>query len=301
MLKRRLKYSLPLIVWMLSLLWQNVVQAAVAVLDFELNDLTLVTTTPAEQQRTAAIRSMLETALQQQGESLVSIASTTQQQANHGFGYLYDHPEQVATLGQAAKADYVLVGRLHKPSFLFAYLLVKVVEVKTGTLLAEFKQESKGESLSTTQKSIEVLAKDIHERLATNAPIPTTTNNFSAPVYRQVTNKPFDDVLADVLNAISQHNFRLTEQAKVGEAIASREKIAFPKVVILHFCNLTYAQTLIQTNPEAILHMPCRLVIREQHGKVIIETLLLEDKDNLQSMAAQINPILQAIVNSGAT
>ncbi|MDD1638045.1 MAG: DUF3280 domain-containing protein, partial [Methylococcaceae bacterium] len=102
----------------------------IAVLDFELKDMTLAPGIPAEITRTASIKPMLENELKKSGYEIVSITQDAQQQATAGIGYLFDHPDAAAQLGHKYGADYVLVGRLHKPSFLFFYLMVHLVDVK---------------------------------------------------------------------------------------------------------------------------------------------------------------------------
>ena len=96
----------------------------IAVLDFELKDMTLAPRIPAEITRTASIKPMLENELKKSGYEIVSIPDGTQQQATAGIGYLFDHPDVAAQLGHKQGADYVLVGRLHKPSFLFFALFL---------------------------------------------------------------------------------------------------------------------------------------------------------------------------------
>ena len=129
----------------------------------------------------------------------------------------------------------------------------------------------------------------------------TATHIFTAPIYQQISKKPFDDVIDDLLFAISENNFRLTEHAKIGQAIAEREQIDFPRVTVLHFCNLTYAQAFIAAAPEAVLHMPCRISIRQVGDTVIIETLLIDETlAPGTEIIHKINHILQNIVDSGA-
>ena len=89
----------------------------IAVLDFELKDVTLAPGIPAEITRTASIKPMLENELKKSGYEIVSISQDAQQQATAGIGYLFDHPDAAAQLGDKYGANYVLVGRLHKPSF----------------------------------------------------------------------------------------------------------------------------------------------------------------------------------------
>lgn len=285
------------------LLPMGMAHAAMAVLEFELNDLTLLPATPTELERTHSARPALTSALQAAGHTIIPVDPTVQERANEGFGYLFTHPEKVAALGKTLGADQVIVGRVHKPSFLFAYLLVQVVDVQTGKVTAEFNVEAKGESLQTTKRALDKLA----ALISGTVPAPVTSSapaaaTFTAPIYQQTSTKPFDDVIADLLFAISQNNFRLTEHARIGSAIAEREQIPFPAVTVLHFCNLTYAKALIESKAASLLHMPCRIAIRQVDGKVIIETLLLpEQADTNPTLAADINKILKNIVNTGAS
>ena len=149
----------------LCLLWIPPLWAetAIAVLDFELNDLTPLPATPEEITRTASIRPLVEQALQAQGHyRVIAIPTEALTQANVGFGYVYDHPEAAAALGRAHGADWVLVGRLHKPSFLFAYLLGRVVNTGTGQVTANLVVEAKGPSEQVTRRAAARLAEQTH-------------------------------------------------------------------------------------------------------------------------------------------
>ena len=142
-------------------------ESTLAILDFELNDLTLLPQTPEELARTASIRPQLEEALGKRDEiRLVSIDTEAATRANAGFGYLFDHHEAAARLGREQGADWVLVGRLHKPSFLFAYLLAHLVDVQKGTLAANYVVEVKGPAEQVTAKGVERLAEKIEQTLS---------------------------------------------------------------------------------------------------------------------------------------
>lgn len=104
-------------------------ETKIAILDFELNDVTLAPKIPAEIQRTASIKTMLENELKKAGYKIIPVSLAEQHKANAGFGYLFEHNDSAAALAKKAGADYVLVGRLHKPSFLFAYLMGHLIKV----------------------------------------------------------------------------------------------------------------------------------------------------------------------------
>jgi hypothetical protein len=141
-------------------------ETRIAVLDFELLDLTLAPRIPAEIARTASIKPMLENELRKSGYEIVSINSDDQQQATAGLGYLFDHPDVAAQLAGKQGADYVLVGRLHKPSFLFFYLLAHLVDVKKQALAGEYNYEVKGGEKKLIAKGVESLTEKITQSLS---------------------------------------------------------------------------------------------------------------------------------------
>ena len=137
----------------------------IAVLEFELKDLTLAPRIPAEIKRTASIKPLLENELKKSGYEVVSITQDAQQQATAGVGYLFDHPDVAAQLGNKFGADYVIVGRLHKPSFLFFYLMAHLVDVKKEALAGEYLYEVKGGEKKLVAQGVEGIAEKITKTL----------------------------------------------------------------------------------------------------------------------------------------
>ncbi len=138
----------------------------IAVLDFELNDLTLLPHTPEELQRTASVAQLLRKALARKGGyELVAIDPATQTKADVGFGYLFEHPDAAAELGRRLEVDWIAVGRVHKPSFLFAYLKVRLVNVEAKQLAGDYAVEVKGYLKSLTERGAANLADQIHQAI----------------------------------------------------------------------------------------------------------------------------------------
>lgn len=135
--------------------------ASVAVLEFELKDLTLDPNNPAELARTASLKTMLEQTLAARHFRIVAIDSRAQQDADKGAGYLFDHADAAAALGRAAGADWVIVGRVHKASFLFVYLKAHVVNVRAQSEAADLVVEIKGPQKQLTQRGVDSLADQI--------------------------------------------------------------------------------------------------------------------------------------------
>jgi hypothetical protein len=144
----------------------------IAVLDFELKDLTPAPNVPAEIARTASIKPLLEQELARAGYQIVQIDRADIANFAAGPGYLFDHHDLAAELAQTARADYIVIGRLHKPSYLFIYLMAHLVDVKRGKLIGDYISEVKGGEKKLTLKGVESLAEKITRTLARNASSP---------------------------------------------------------------------------------------------------------------------------------
>lgn len=163
-----IKYRQLLVVGLFILLLAPVAGYAeklIAVLDFELKDLTLAPRIPSEVERTAGIKALLEGELSKAGYKLVRVDAQAQLAATAGFGYLFDHDDAAAELAKQAGADYVLVGRLHKPSFLFAYIMGHLIRVADARLIGNYISETKGGDKKLTLKGVESLAAKINNTL----------------------------------------------------------------------------------------------------------------------------------------
>lgn len=134
----------------------------IAVLAFELNDITSLPNTPKEIIRTASIKPLFEQALSLEGDyEFMQISPTAQSAANPGLGYLFKFHDIAAKLGQQFSAEWIIVGQHSKPSFLFSYLMVHVVHVKTGKLIARYDLELKGNHEKVTWRGVKKLAEEI--------------------------------------------------------------------------------------------------------------------------------------------
>ncbi len=140
-------------------------ETKIAILDFELKDLTLAPRIPAEIKRTASIKPLLEAELRKADYVIISIDAESQKQAQGGVGYLFDHHDVAAKLARQFGADYVLVGRLHKPSFLFAYLMGHLIRVSDAKLIGNYISEAKGPNAKLTVKTVESLTVKIDNAL----------------------------------------------------------------------------------------------------------------------------------------
>ena len=138
----------------------------VAVLEFELKDLTLAPRIQQEKERAASIKPMLQEVLKGKGGyELINIDSAAQRYANQAVGYSFDHHDVVAKLGEQFGAEFVVIGRVHKASHLFVYFLVHLVDVKTQRLVGNYAVEIKGPQKKLTIKGVESVVEKIHKTL----------------------------------------------------------------------------------------------------------------------------------------
>lgn len=140
-------------------------ETKIAILDFELKDLTLAPRIPSEIKRTASIKPLLEAELRKADYLIINIDQKSQKLAEAGVGYLFDHHDEAAKLAEQFGADYILVGRLHKPSFLFAYLMGHLIRVSDAKLIGNYISEAKGPNIKLTIKTVESLTVKIDRTL----------------------------------------------------------------------------------------------------------------------------------------
>lgn len=118
--------------------------------------------------------------------------------------------------------------------------------------------------------------------------------------YQVETQKPYDDVLAELEIALAEHNFRITGHSRIGKVIRDRGTKNFADFDTIQFCNLTRAETILQMSPQAVSYMPCNVVIYDFEGKTIVKTHLLPtDTENseLNKFSEEMNIILIKIVD----
>lgn len=138
----------------------------IAILDFELNDITSLSNTPKELARTASIKSLIEQAIIQKGNhEIIQISANAQKEANPGLGYLFRFHDVAAKLGNQFNADWIIVGQHSKPSFLYSYLMAYLVNVKTQKAVARYDIELKGNHQKVTERGVRRLVLEINNTL----------------------------------------------------------------------------------------------------------------------------------------
>ncbi len=138
----------------------------IAILDFELNDITSLPNIQKELERTASIKPLLEQTMKQNNEyDFIQIPLDEQKKANPGFGYLFRFHDIAANLGKQHNARWIIVGQHSKPSFLFSYFMVYIINVEMGKAIARFDIELKGNHQKVTQRAVRRLAYKINNTI----------------------------------------------------------------------------------------------------------------------------------------
>ena len=143
----------------------------IAVLNFELLDLTLKLSDPKkaaenDAQEQKKVEALLRDGITNiAGYTLIAISIEARNEADKGVGYLFDCTSCSAELGRNHDADYVLIGRLHKPSYLFSYIIVRVIDTQNNELIADFRSEVKGKPSESIPGAIDNLLIKINETI----------------------------------------------------------------------------------------------------------------------------------------
>lgn len=164
-----IKFSLCIAILSISITFNISVAKVtkIAVLNFELNDITSLPNTVDEIIRTASLKPLLENAIKKFGEyEIIQIKAKDYAYENISFGYLYKFHKIVASLGEKYGAEWVIVGQHSKPSFLFSYIMTNIINVKTKNLISNYAVELKGNHKIVTERGIKATAKKITNRIA---------------------------------------------------------------------------------------------------------------------------------------
>jgi hypothetical protein len=142
--------------------------AKVMVLDFQLNDLTDLPNAPEELARIELLTSAFRRKLANNGVEIVPVNDALKAELSaYSATYLFDRVDHAAKLAEGSGADYLIVGVAMKPTYLFVYPRLRMVDVKTqkGVLSTYAQLESSWTDENTTVNTAERLANKVSEKL----------------------------------------------------------------------------------------------------------------------------------------
>ena len=104
----------------------------VMVLDFPLSDLTDLPNPPEELARIAHFNDAFKQKLADNGVQIVPVNDKIKAiAAAQSATYLFDHTDIAASLAEDSGADYIIIGVAMKPTYLFVYPRMLLVDIKT--------------------------------------------------------------------------------------------------------------------------------------------------------------------------
>jgi hypothetical protein len=133
----------------------------IMVLDFQLNDMTGLPNAPEELERIRYLTTTYKQKLVENNLQLVPVNEKLQAVIKHQSAtYLFDNVDTAAELAADSGADYLLINVALKPTYLFVYPRLLLVDIKTkNVVLAKAAQlESSWSDQSTTARTAEKLA-----------------------------------------------------------------------------------------------------------------------------------------------
>lgn len=143
-------------------------EAKVMVLDFQLHDLTNLPNAPEELARISYLSETFKQKLIDNDVSLVAVNTKLQAELKaNSATYFYDRVEVAAKMAEGSGADYLLIAVALKPTYLFVYPRILLVDIKTQkVVLSKASQlESSWLDKNTTARSGVNLAVMVSEKL----------------------------------------------------------------------------------------------------------------------------------------
>lgn len=140
----------------------------VVVLGFSLNDLTDLPNAPEELKRIDLLTKTFKERLSSKGVEVLPMSEkSAAETAKLSPTYFYDHTDTAVEFNKDTGADYVVIGVALKPTYLFVYPRLLMVDVKTGKVVMSkaAQLESSWSDENTTIRTGENLAQVVKSRL----------------------------------------------------------------------------------------------------------------------------------------
>lgn len=122
-------------------------------------------------------------------------------------------------------------------------------------------------------------------------------------VYETNSGKTLQDILEDLEFAMTEHNLRIVDRLHIGEAIRLRGEDEFPDYEVIMYCNLTFAQKMLELEPEMINTCPGRVSVRGLEDSYVISAQLWPEQTanvELNRLMHELNNQLREIVDYSA-
>jgi len=121
--------------------------------------------------------------------------------------------------------------------------------------------------------------------------------------YQTSTSRSFDETRQRVEEKAGLEGFRVLHVHDVRATL--REKgFEIEPTVIVEVCNAAMASEALKLDPQSALMMPCKVVVEERKGQVILSTFLPEDLvegEDLKALARKVGVKLVSLVDTSAS
>ena len=167
------KRALQLLLALFALTFVHVSHSAehspkIVVLGFTLHDMTDLPNAPEEQKRIDLLTRTFTEQLRSKGVSLLPMSGqSATEMARHSPTYFYDNTDTAVALNKDTGADYLVIGVAMKPTYLFVYPRLLMVDMRTRKVVMSkaAQLESSWSDENTTIRTGEKLAQMVKDRL----------------------------------------------------------------------------------------------------------------------------------------
>lgn len=92
---------------------------------------------------------------------------------------------------------------------------------------------------------------------------------MSAFAYRLESDKPFDEVVANLEHQTAEHKFRVLHVHDV-QATLAEKGFQRDSIKIIEICNAGFAHQALQKDMHVALFMPCRYAVHTENGRTVV-------------------------------
>jgi uncharacterized protein (DUF302 family) len=116
--------------------------------------------------------------------------------------------------------------------------------------------------------------------------------------------RPYDEVLADVRQALADQGFGVLTEIDVRDTLGSKLGVDVPAHVILGACRPELAHRALNAAPSLAALVPCNVAVRAVDDLVLVEAVdpavmsRLEDGDEVRAVAAEARDRLSAMLRA---
>jgi uncharacterized protein (DUF302 family) len=117
-------------------------------------------------------------------------------------------------------------------------------------------------------------------------------------------NRPFDDVVKDVRDALAEQGFGIVTEVDMQATLHNKIGVDIDPQIILGACNPKYAHRSLQAEPSIGLLLPCNVVVRKTDAGTMVEMInpemmiTITDNPAISGIANEVTEMLAAALAS---